>query len=246
MMQFKCGECGKTNLFYQGHEPSHCSSCGKEVHLKDPKPTGFSPEETKALALFMEENSPLDGTWEAIHMDVKEGEDPEGVIDHYRNDPLFKLYWRLTGGDMERWLSDAKMNAIELRDENPPENRITIVTMYRACDAETFTAAVKGEIPEEDRQEMSTRFGMAGDDGLPDNMFFCEFDVVESVKDLKRMLNVGTDGDVVNKEWLREHGEDKEQLACRKCGSPINSRGRCVDETCPYSDRGQNEEYTEG
>jgi hypothetical protein len=174
-----------------------------------------------------------------------------------RNDPQFQLYWRLTGKfeaqggkkgtpDMERWLSDAKRNAIELRDENPPENRITIVTMYRCCDAETFTAAVKGVIPEEDRQDMSTRFGMAGDDGMPDNMFFSEFDVVESAEDLESLLNVGNDGDVVNKEWTKEHGEEGALPACKKCGSDINSRGRCEDIACPYSDRDQDEEYTEG
>jgi hypothetical protein len=184
MMQFTCSGCKKDVLFYEGHEPKVCGSCGKKLAFKgESTPVGFSPGETKAMAEFMEESYSLDGCWEAIHTDIRSGEDPDEVIKGMRDDPQFQLYWRLTGGkksgrdSMERWLSDAKTNAIELRDENPPENRITIVTMYRCCDAETFTAAVKGVIPEEDRQDMSTRFGMAGDDGMPDNMFFSEFDV---------------------------------------------------------------------
>jgi len=33
---------------------------------------------------------------------------------------------------------------------------------------------------------------------------------------------------------------------CKKCGSTLNDEGFCDDETCPYSDRQQNESYTEG
>ena len=32
---------------------------------------------------------------------------------------------------------------------------------------------------------------------------------------------------------------------CRKCGTQLKN-GRCQDVTCPYSDRGQHETYTEG
>lgn len=33
---------------------------------------------------------------------------------------------------------------------------------------------------------------------------------------------------------------------CKKCNSPLDEHGRCTDETCPYSDREQNETFTEG
>jgi hypothetical protein len=33
---------------------------------------------------------------------------------------------------------------------------------------------------------------------------------------------------------------------CERCGSSLNSDGHCVDVTCPFSDRKQGDEYTEG
>lgn len=34
-------------------------------------------------------------------------------------------------------------------------------------------------------------------------------------------------------------------VSCRRCGSPLNPDGHCVDITCPFSYRSQDEEYTE-
>lgn len=33
---------------------------------------------------------------------------------------------------------------------------------------------------------------------------------------------------------------------CKKCGTPLDENGFCKDITCPYSDRKQDEEFTEG
>jgi hypothetical protein len=33
---------------------------------------------------------------------------------------------------------------------------------------------------------------------------------------------------------------------CKRCGSSLNPDGHCVDITCPFSDRAQDEEFTEG
>lgn len=38
----------------------------------------------------------------------------------------------------------------------------------------------------------------------------------------------------------------KGRLDCKKCGSKLKLDGLCPDETCPYSDRQQDEIYTEG
>lgn len=34
-------------------------------------------------------------------------------------------------------------------------------------------------------------------------------------------------------------------IHCHRCGSSIDDDGHCEDETCPYSDRNQAEEFTE-
>ena len=33
---------------------------------------------------------------------------------------------------------------------------------------------------------------------------------------------------------------------CKKCGTDLDYEGFCGDETCPFSDRMQDDEYTEG
>jgi len=43
-----------------------------------------------------------------------------------------------------------------------------------------------------------------------------------------------------------ESGERYEKTHCKKCGTPLRPNGKCKDVTCPYSDRQQNETYTEG
>jgi len=41
-------------------------------------------------------------------------------------------------------------------------------------------------------------------------------------------------------------GEDISTVICKKCGTNLDSHGFCYDETCPYFDYLQNEEFTEG
>jgi len=43
-----------------------------------------------------------------------------------------------------------------------------------------------------------------------------------------------------------EVGKPIPTKTCRKCGSNLDKNGHCSDETCPFSDRGQNEAYTIG
>ena len=38
----------------------------------------------------------------------------------------------------------------------------------------------------------------------------------------------------------------KVRQVCKQCGSPLRKNGKCSDETCPYSDRQQNDEFTVG
>jgi len=38
----------------------------------------------------------------------------------------------------------------------------------------------------------------------------------------------------------------KVRQVCKQCGSPLRKSGKCSDETCPYSDRQQNDEFTVG
>lgn len=40
--------------------------------------------------------------------------------------------------------------------------------------------------------------------------------------------------------------EIAEDRLCKKCGTKLLDNGMCPDVTCPYSDRQQNETYTEG
>jgi hypothetical protein len=44
------------------------------------------------------------------------------------------------------------------------------------------------------------------------------------------------------KKWRAK----QEARQSRKCATPLDSHGLCTDVTCPYSDRQQTEEYTEG
>ncbi len=39
---------------------------------------------------------------------------------------------------------------------------------------------------------------------------------------------------------------EDELTTCQKCGSELEDNGKCSDVTCPYSDRFQDETYTEG
>ena len=39
--------------------------------------------------------------------------------------------------------------------------------------------------------------------------------------------------------------EEDHSDTCQRCSSPLSMRGRCSDETCPYSDRAQDEPFTE-
>jgi hypothetical protein len=47
----------------------------------------------------------------------------------------------------------------------------------------------------------------------------------------------------MSSESWKQHVELK--LTCKKCGSAVH-KGFCTDETCPYSDRPQDETFTEG
>jgi hypothetical protein len=38
---------------------------------------------------------------------------------------------------------------------------------------------------------------------------------------------------------------DEEDETCKRCGTSLNSKGFCEDETCPYSDRLQTQTFTE-
>lgn len=50
-------------------------------------------------------------------------------------------------------------------------------------------------------------------------------------------------GDLIRTHPLRFDIEI--ELRCKKCGTPLK-KGLCQDETCPYSDRKQNGEFTIG
>lgn len=106
--------------------------------------------------------------------------------------------------------------------------KVTIVTMYQVHSAETFVGVVDGVISEEDRQKLSTRFNMGGDDGMPDNLFFCEINVKDDAKKLRQLLNVGTSGDVVNREWAKKHGEEGCIPTCPRCHGDTGSHGQCL------------------
>ena len=107
------------------------------------------------------------------------------------------------------------------------KTKITIVTFYQVSSAESYTGAVKGVISEEDRQKMSTKFGVAGDDGQADNLFFCEIELKNNAKDLRTLLNVGDSGDVVNKKWFKKYGDDPHPT-CPRCHTDTGSRGQCL------------------
>lgn len=61
----------------------------------------------------------------------------------------------------------------------------------------------------------------------------------ESVDQLAERLTVriGAIVDGAQDDWT---------TTCKRCESPLDTEGRCTDETCPYSDRGQDESFTEG
>jgi hypothetical protein len=41
-------------------------------------------------------------------------------------------------------------------------------------------------------------------------------------------------------------GNSRQKASCKKCGTPLKPDGKCGDVTCPYSDRQQDETYSEG
>lgn len=41
-------------------------------------------------------------------------------------------------------------------------------------------------------------------------------------------------------------GFERVPSTCQKCGSDLDDAGYCYDETCPYSDHKQDENFTEG
>jgi hypothetical protein len=41
------------------------------------------------------------------------------------------------------------------------------------------------------------------------------------------------------------HGDGSRRETCARCGSPLDEKGLCTDETCPYSDRPQGASFTE-
>ncbi len=43
-----------------------------------------------------------------------------------------------------------------------------------------------------------------------------------------------------------DHLFEDDWESCEKCGTTLNSKGFCKDKTCPYSDRQQDQTYTEG
>jgi hypothetical protein len=48
-----------------------------------------------------------------------------------------------------------------------------------------------------------------------------------------------------DKIGMKVNAETIEQWFCKRCGTNINPKGYCQDETCPHSDRLQSESFTE-
>ncbi len=72
---------------------------------------------------------------------------------------------------------------------------VTIVTLYRAKQCDSFVGAVKGPITDEQRQELANRYELVADpdgDGN-DYMGFCEAEVQENPGDLKKLFNAAGD-----------------------------------------------------
>ena len=74
-------------------------------------------EEIKALAEFLRDSYELGFASEALQLEIISGREPQEVIDEFKADPVFCVWWRLTGGDMEKWLQDNAKNAVKLRKE---------------------------------------------------------------------------------------------------------------------------------
>ena len=44
---------------------------------------------------------------------------------------------------------------------------------------------------------------------------------------------------------MSREAKKPKQEKCKKCGTPLNAKGRCNDKTCPYSDQPQSWNYDE-
>lgn len=60
-------------------------------------------------------------------------------------------------------------------------------------------------------------------------------------------MDVDTNSRAEEHNWeFDDHLFEDDWESCEKCGSTLKENGRCPDKTCPYSDRQQDETYTEG